>query len=175
MKKTIIKTCICFLDAAIWYLSSILPTWCYELECLKYHEQSDIFVIAETTCSLECLDGQICYTTTVFSCCKKCVNFQAFLKNSTLNFLNEIGCFFVKDDMTVFNDDYEQKIYIQRDYVENNHKHYEIDLPHILPKTKSCFTSSAVFTYRDFCGNCRNAFTSFLTDDLIVLYSYDHQ
>ena len=133
-------------------------------------------MLAETTCSLESSDGQICYTTTVFSCCKKCVNFQSFYKNSTSSFLNEIDCLFVKDDMTVFNDDYEQKIYTQRDYVQFNHKrNYEIELPHKLPKTKSCFTSSAVFTYRDFCRNCRNAFTSFLIDNLIVLYSYGHQ
>ena len=140
------------------------------MECLKYHQQDDIFVLAETTCSLESLDGQICYTITVFSCCKKCVNFQSFYKNSTSSFLNEIGCLFVEDDITVFNDDYEQKIYIQRDYVQSNRnlKYYEIELPYNLPKTKSCFTSSASFIYRDFCSKCRNAFTSFLTDNLIV-------
>ena len=173
MKKRIIRVCSCFLDIAVWYSIGNKGSWCFDLEFGTYYDKADLFVLAETTCSLEFVDGQICYTTTIYCCCKKCVNFLAFYKNSTLEFLNQINCLRVKKDMTVFNVDYEEQIYFPCFEVdEEENKSYEVDLPHILPEQKSCYTSSIVYTYMDFCEKCRNAFISFLTEDLIELVAY---
>ena len=173
MKKRIIRVCSCFLDIAVWYSIGDKGSWCFDLEFGTYYDKADLFVLAETTCSLEFVDGQICYTTTIYCCCKKCFNFLAFYKNSTLEFLNQINCLRVKKDMTVFNVDYEEQIYFPCFEVdEEENKSYEVDLPHILPEQKSCYTSSTVYTYMDFCEKCRNAFTSFLTEDLIELVAY---
>ena len=162
-----------FSGHCIWYSIGDKGSWCFDLEFGTYYDKADLFVLAETTCSLEFVDGQICYTTTIYCCCKKCVNFLAFYKNSTLEFLNQINCLRVKKDMTVFNVDYEEQIYFPCFEVdEEENKSYEVDLPHILPEQKSCYTSSTVYTYMDFCEKCRNAFTSFLTEDLIELVAY---
>ena len=173
MKKRIIRVCSCLLEIAVWYSLGDMGSWCFEIELLKYYEKADFFILPETTCSLEYVDGLICYTTTIYCCCKKCVNFLVFYKNSTSKFLNQIDCYCVRNDMTVFYDGYEQQIYIPREFeIDEENKPYEVDLPCILPEQKSCYTSSTVYTYMDFCGKCRNAFTSFLAEDLIELVAY---
>ena len=135
MKKRIIRVCSCLLEIAVWYSLGNMGSWCFEIELLKYYEKADFFVLAETTCSLELVEEQICYTTTIYCCCKKCVNFLVFYKNSTSKFLNQIDCSRVKNDMTVFCDGYEQQIYIPCFEVdEEENKSYEVDLPHILPE-----------------------------------------
>ena len=129
MKKRIIRVCSCLLEIAVWYSLGDMGSWCFEIELLKYYEKADFFLLAETTCSLEYVDGQICYTTTIYSCCKKCVNFLVFYKNSTSKFLNQIDCSHVKNDMTVFYDGYEQQIYIPREFEIDEENKVEVDLP----------------------------------------------
>ena len=66
MKKRIIRVCSCLLEIAVWYSLGDMGSWCFEIELLKYYEKADFFLLAETTCSLEYVDGQICYTTTIY-------------------------------------------------------------------------------------------------------------
>ena len=173
MKKTIIKTCICFLDAAVWFTTTdyYFPPWVYDMDCLKILYKEDIFVIGESS-HISCLDEAFLYTNIIISCCKKCVNFQANYEHATSEFLNKIHCLFVKDDMTVFDDGFNQKIYIQSDRSferrKNDKEIFEIELPRNLPQTKSCFTSSACFNYNDFCSKCKAAFTQYLVGDLLI-------
>ena len=80
MKKRIIRVCSCLLEIAVWYSLGDMGSWCFEIELLKYYEKADFFLLAETTCSLEYVDGQICYTTTIYY-------FWCFIKIQLRNFL----------------------------------------------------------------------------------------
>ena len=149
------------------------------MKCFELVPKVDIFMMKKRFNTSD-YGSDFCHHTVLVSCCKKYVNFQMVLENSIWNFFSRINCCYVREDMTVYYDGYEQQYYIQsnnyiRDY-NNNNQATCIDHETIIPEEparKSCFMSSARFCYRDFCANCKKVFKETIERQLIVFSRKD--
>ena len=105
MKKTIIKTCSCFLENAIWFVNSSksFPNWVYKANCYKTLRKDKIFILNERS-RIFASDSirEIVHHTSLVSCCIGCMRFQVSYETSIWNRLNVVECDHVQQDSTTF-------------------------------------------------------------------------
>ena len=83
MKKTVIKTCSCFLEKAVWfvYLPKLYPYWLYLSNSYDAKDSKDIFIMEHQT-AIYSLNDEIVHHMTMISYCVNCMKFQAVQENS---------------------------------------------------------------------------------------------
>ena len=83
MKKTVIKTCSCFLEKAVWfvYLPKLYPYWLYLSNSYDGKDSKDIFIMEHQT-AIYSVNDEIVHHMTMISYCVNCMKFQAVQENS---------------------------------------------------------------------------------------------
>ena len=166
MKKTIIKTCSCFLENAIWFVNSSksFPKWVYKANCYKTLRKDKIFILNERS-RIFASDSicEIVHHTSLISCCIDCMRFQVSYETSLWNRLNVVECDHVQQDYTTYGDGYDNEVFIQDSQVIDEYyrkrfggeserdesEEYEITFRE-KPFHKYCFTSSMKLRYKYF-------------------------
>ena len=119
MKKTVIKTCSCFVDKAIWFFNlsqkRVVNPW--RFDCVRSEKRLlDIIenkFIKEVRSTKNLVDEKICLKDTIVISCVDCFEFQLFLLSSEENcMLDTLNCRFVTSDCFTFGDDYSDEIFI---------------------------------------------------------------
>ena len=119
MKKTVIKTCSCFVDKAIWFVNlsqkRVVNPW--RFDCIRSENRLlDIIenkFIKEVRSTKNLVDEKICLKDTIVISCVDCFEFQLFLLSSEENcMLDTLNCRFVTSDFCTYGDDYSDEIFI---------------------------------------------------------------
>ena len=122
MIKTVIKTCSCFIDRAVWFINSPqihnLNPWYFDSTINpSYKKRKEEFLKNEfikevRTTKTRLNDYEVLLKITSVKSCVDCFNFQVSLlileENSLLDSLN---CTFVTSDMFTFSDDCNSDIF----------------------------------------------------------------
>ena len=191
MKKTVIKTCSCFIDKAVWFvnLSQKQPVNTLRFECFDPERRIvDILsnkFIKDIRSTKILVDGKICLKDTIVISCVDCFEFQLMLisiqENSMLDTLN---CRFVTYDYSTFDDYYSSDIFTENSQFVIENLFYSREQKELLfgnssdvelakqPLHKSCFTSLQKKCYRFFCTTCKRAYNKFFESNLYVFSSY---
>ena len=189
MKKTVIKTCSCFVDKAIWFVNlsqkRVVNPW--RFDCVRSENRLlDIIenkFIKEVRSTKNLVDEKICLKDTIVISCVDCFEFQLFLLSSEENcMLDTLNCRFVTSDCCTYGDDYSDEIFIGNSQFVHENYFYSREQREFLfrnggvklskqPLHKSCFISLQKKRYRFFCTTCKRAYNEFLEGKLHVFSS----
>ena len=189
MKKTVIKTCSCFVDKAIWFVNlsqkRIVNPW--RFDCVRSENRLlDIIenkFIKEVRSTKNLVDEKICLKDTIVISCVDCFEFQLFLLSSEENcMLDTLNCRFVTSDFCTYGDDYSDEIFIGNSQFVHENYFYSREQREFLfrnggvklskqPLHKSCFISLQKKRYRFFCTTCKRAYNEFFESKLHVFSS----
>ena len=119
MIKTVVKTCSCFVDMAIWFVNlsqkCVVNPW--RFDCVQSQDQildiiGNIFIKEIRSTKILDVDEKTLFKNTIVVSCVDCFEFQLMLislqENSMLDTLN---CRFVTSDCFTFDDDYSSDIF----------------------------------------------------------------
>ena len=147
MKKTVIKTCSCFIDKAIWFVNlsqkRVVNPW--RFDCVRSEKPLlDIIenkFIKEVRSRKNLVDETIWLKDTIVISCVDCSEFQLFLLSSEENcMLDTLNCRFVTSDFSTFGDDYSDDIFIGNSQFV--HENYSIHV-----NRESFFLETVVLNY----------------------------
>ena len=189
MKKTVIKTCSCFVDKAVWFVNlsqkRIVNPW--RFDCVRSEKRLlDIIenkFIKEVRSTKNLVDEKICLKDTIVISCVDCFEFQLFLLSSEENcMLDTLNCRFVTSDFCTYGDDYSDEIFIGNSQFVHENYFYSREQREFLfrnggvklskqPLHKSCFISLQKKRYRFFCTTCKRAYNEFFESKLHVFSS----
>ena len=189
MKKTVIKTCSCFVDKAIWFVNlsqkRVVNPW--RFDCVRSENRLlDIIenkFIKEVRSTKNLVDEKICLKDTIVISCVDCFEFQLFLLSSEENcMLDTFNCRFVTSDFCTYGDDYSDEIFIGTSQFVHENYFYSREQREFLfrnsgvklskqPLHKSCFISLQKKRYRFFCTTCKRAYNEFFESKLHVFSS----
>ena len=189
MKKTVIKTCSCFVDKAIWFVNlsqkRVVNPW--RFDCVRSENRLlDIIenkFIKEVRSTKILVDEKICLKDTIVISCVDCFEFQLFLLSSEENcMLDTLNCRFVTSDFCTYGDDYSDEIFIGNSQFVHENYFYSREQREFLfrnggvklskqPLHKSCFISLQKKRYRFFCTTCKRAYNEFFESKLHVFSS----
>ena len=189
MKKTVIKTCSCFVDKAIWFVNlsqkRVVNPW--RFDCVRSENRLlDIIenkFIKEVRSTKNLVDEKICLKDTIVISCVDCFEFQLFLLSSEENcMLDTLNCRFVTSDCCTYGDDYSDEIFIGNSQFVHENYFYSREQREFLfrnggvklskqPLHKSCFISLQKKRYRFFCTTCKRAYNEFFESKLHVFSS----
>ena len=189
MKKTVIKTCSCFVDKAVWFVNlsqkRIVNPW--RFDCVRSENRLlDIIenkFIKEVRSTKNLVDEKICLKDTIVISCVDCFEFQLFLLSSEENcMLDTLNCRFVTSDCCTYGDDYSDEIFIGNSQFVHENYFYSREQREFLfrnggvklskqPLHKSCFISLQKKRYRFFCTTCKRAYNEFFESKLHVFSS----
>ena len=189
MKKTVIKTCSCFVDKAIWFVNlsqkRVVNPW--RFDCVRSENRLlDIIenkFIKEVRSTKNLVDEKICLKDTIVISCVDCFEFQLFLLSSEENcMLDTLNCRFVTSDFCTYGDDYSDEIFIGNSQFVHENYFYSREQREFLfrnggvklskqPLHKSCFISLQKKRYRFFCTTCKRAYNEFFESKLHVFSS----
>ena len=189
MKKTVIKTCSCFVDKAIWFVNlsqkRVVNPW--RFDCVRSENRLlDIIenkFIKEVRSTKNLVDEKICLKDTIVISCVDCFEFQLFLLSSEENcMLDTLNCRFVTSDFSTYGDDYSDEIFIGNSQFVHENYFYSREQREFLfrnggvklskqPLHKSCFISLQKKRYRFFCTTCKRAYNEFFESKLHVFSS----
>ena len=189
MKKTVIKTCSCFVDKAIWFVNlsqkRVVNPW--RFDCVRSENRLlDIIenkFIKEVRSTKNLVDEKICLKDTIVISCVDCFEFQLFLLSSEENcMLDTLNCRFVTSDCCTYGDDYSDEIFIGNSQFVHENYFYSREQREFLfrnggvklskqPLHKSCFISLQKKRYRFFCTTCKRAYNEFFEGKLHVFSS----
>ena len=189
MKKTVIKTCSCFVDKAIWFVNlsqkRVVNPW--RFDCVRSENRLlDIIenkFIKEVRSTKNLVDEKICLKDTIVISCVDCFEFQLFLLSSEENcMLDTLNCRFVTSDFCTYGDDYSDEIFIGNSQFVHENYFYSREQREFLfrnggvklskqPLHKSCFISLQKKRYRFFCTTCERAYNEFFEGKLHVFSS----
>ena len=189
MKKTVIKTCSCFVNKAIWFVNlsqnCVVNPW--RFDCVRSENRLlDIIenkFIKEVCSTKNLVDEKICLKDTIVISCVDCFEFQLFLLSSEENcMLDTLNCRFVTSDCCTYGDDYSDEIFIGNSQFVHENYFYSREQREFLfrnggvklskqPLHKSCFISLQKKRYRFFCTTCKRAYNEFFESKLHVFSS----
>ena len=189
MKKTVIKTCSCFVDKAIWFVNlsqkRVVNPW--RFDCVRSENRLlDIIenkFIKEVRSTKNLVDEKICLKDTIVISCVDCFEFQLFLLSSEENcMLDTLNCRFVTSDFCTYGDDYSDEIFIGNSQFVHENYFYSREQREFLfrnggvklskqPLHKLCFISLQKKRYRFFCTTCKRAYNEFFESKLHVFSS----
>ena len=189
MKKTVIKTCSCFVDKAIWFVNlsqkRVVNPW--RFDCIRSENRLvDIIenkFIKEVRSTKNLVDEKICLKDTIVISCVDCFEFQLFLLSSEENcMLDTLNWRFVTSDFSTYGDDYSDEIFIGNSQFVHENYFYSREQREFLfrnggvklskqPLHKSCFISLQKKRYRFFCTTCKRAYNEFFESKLHVFSS----
>ena len=189
MKKTVIKTCSCFVNKAIWFVNlsqkRVVNPW--RFDCVRSENRLlDIIenkFIKEVRSTKNLVDEKICLKDTIVISCVDCFEFQLFLLSSEENcMLDTLNCRFVASDFFTYGDDYSDDIFIENSQFMYENYFYLREQREFLfrnggvklskqPLHKSCFISLQKKRYRFFCTTCKRAYNEFFESKLHVFSS----
>ena len=189
MKKTVIKTCSCFVDKAIWFVNlsqkRVVNPW--RFDCVRSENRLlDIIenkFIKEVRSTKNLVDEKICLKDTIVISCVDCFEFQLFLLSSEENcMLDTLNCRFVTSDFCTYGDDYSDEIFIGNSQFVHENYFYSREQREFLfrnggvklskqPLHKSCFISLQKKRYIFFCATCKRAYNEFFESKLHVFSS----
>ena len=189
MKKTVIKTCSCFVDKAIWFVNlsqkRVVNPW--RFDCVRSENRLlDIIenkFIKEVRSTKNLVDEKICLKDTIVISCVDCFEFQLFLLSSEENcMLDTLNCRFVTSDFCTYGDDYSDEIFIGNSQFVHENYFYSREQREFLFRNggvklskqslhKSCFISLQKKRYRFFCTTCKRAYNEFFESKLHVFSS----
>ena len=189
MKKTVIKTCSCFVDKAIWFVNlsqkRVVNPW--RFDCVRSENRLlDIIenkFIKEVRSTKNLVDEKICLKDTIVISCVDCFEVQLFLLSSEENcMLDTLNCRFVTSDCCTYGDDYSDEIFIGNSQFVHENYFYSREQREFLfrnggvklskqPLHKSCFISLQKKRYRFFCTTCKRAYNEFFESKLHVFSS----
>ena len=113
MRKTTIKMCFCFLDRAVWFInnSRLLPYWVLNSKLKNKDDTTnddEHFILERRT-----TNDNFIFKQTIVCSCMDCFRFQVSI-SSDENFscLSNIDCRFVKKDLNVFDDTFNDDIFV---------------------------------------------------------------
>ena len=143
-EKTIIKTCICFLDAAVLYVKTADPSFNYNIKCRSMYPRKKIFCL-QNRMSIHYGEKRESSIDTFVSICVKRAKFQFALKAS-LGGLDNVRCLFVKNNVFV-----PDELNYFGEMTDNGCK--ETADFRRRPSVNSCFTES-ILDFNKFCSSC---------------------
>ena len=182
MRKTVIKTGSCFLEKAVWYMSSLelKPHWFFYTALGSSGISSDCFIVERHT-SVHSVDGEIAFKETIVTSCVNCCKFQVTLPvEPIISELNKLNCRFVSYDMNVFSDDFDSYVFVGNAqfvvgrYFLGEKCDEKIEFRK-RPLHKSCFTSLKKLCYKYLCTNCKKFYYNFIEKDLHILFRIDNE
>ena len=160
MRKTIIKTCSCFLDRAVWFMNTpkLKPYWFFDIAIPSSGINSDRFILERRT-SNNFVNGEFVFKETIVRSCVDCFIFQVKLPiDPIISMLNDVKYRFVHRDMNVFDDNFNNEIFTgncqfvvenyfyPREVFESQFENEKIDFIK-QPLHKSCFVSLQVISF----------------------------
>ena len=163
--------CFCFLDRAVWFInnSRLLPYWVLSSKVKKEDDTTndDEHFILESRISN---DNSIFKQTIVCSCID-CFRFQVSI-SSDENFscLSNVDCQFIKKDLNVFDDTFNDDIFVgDHQFVVSRYFREQLlamtEREKIVfirrPSHKPCFTSLGKKRYKYFCTSCKKIYNGF--------------
>ena len=189
MIKTVIKTCSCFVDNAVWFVNlsqkCVVNPWrifdCNEPENRIVDIIGNKFIREIRTIKI-IDDKNLVQKNTIVVSCVDCFEFQLFLisveENSMLDTLN---CRFVTSDCFTYGDDYSDDIFTGNSQFVYENYFYSREQKELLfrdgdvklskqPLHKSCFTSLQKKRYRFFCTTCKKVYNDFFESNLHVFF-----
>ena len=189
MKKTVIKTCSCFVDKAIWFVNlsqkRVVNPW--RFDCVRSEGRLIGIIenkfIKEIRLAKIIVDEKICFKDTIVISCVDCFNFQLFLLSFEENcMLDTLNCRFVTSDCFSYDDDYSSDIFTGNSQFVHENYFYLREQRELLFRDanvklskqhlhKSCFISLQKKRYRFFCTTCKRAYNEFLEGKLHVFSS----
>ena len=189
MKKTVIKTCSCFVDKAIWFVNlsqkRIVNPWRFDC-VISESRLVDIIenkFIKDIRSKKIIVDEKICFKDTIVILCVDCFKFQLFLLSFEENcFLDTLNCRFVTSDCFTYDDDYSSDIFTGNSQFVHENYFYSREQREIIFRDddvrlskqalhKSCFISLQKKRYRFFCTTCKRAYNEFFENKLHVFSS----
>ena len=190
MIKTLIKTCSCFVDNAVWFVilsqKRVVNPWrfdCIEPENRIMDIVGNKFIKEIRTIKIFDEKKNLDQKNTIFVSCVDCFEFHLFLisleENSMLDTLN---CRFVTSDCFTYGDDYSDDIFTGNSQFVYESYFYSHEQKELLfrdgdvklskqPLHKSCLTSLQKKRYRFFCTTCKKAYNDFFESNLHVFSS----
>ena len=180
MIKSVIKTCCCFVDKAVWFVNQLqsVPLWHFD-HVKRQSRIEDILkekFIKEIRTVRSYIDGKILVKNTIIVSCVKCFEFQLLELSSRANSIfDAINCRFVTTDCFSYSDDFTNDIFTgNSQFVVENYSllHEQRELLFLnagsntdnfirRPLHKSCFTSLQKNRYRFFCTTCKKVYNEF--------------
>ena len=111
MRKTVIKTCSCFLEKKVWYINSppSYPHWLFDA---GIYDNLKTFILKKHN-SFHIVSGTCIIRETVVSFRMDYFKFQVdLLFDSIFSGLNSLNYRFVTDDNTCFDDSFDNEIFV---------------------------------------------------------------
>ena len=114
MRRTTIKVCFCFLDRAVWFInnSRLLPYWFFNSKVKNEDDtvnDDEHFILERRTSN----DNFIFKQTIVRVWTVSSFRFQVSISsNENFSCLSNIDCSFVKKDLNVFDDTFNDDIFV---------------------------------------------------------------
>ena len=111
MRKTVIKTCSCFLEKTVWYINSptSYPHWLFDA---GRYDNLKTFILKKRN-SFHIVSGTCIIRETVVSFRMDCFKFQVdLLFDSIFSGLNSLNYRFVSNDNTCFDDGFDNEIFV---------------------------------------------------------------
>ena len=185
MTKTTIKMCFCFLDRAVWFInnSRLLSYWFLNSKLKNKDDTAnddEHFILERRT-----TNDNFIFKQTIVCLCMDCFRFQLSISpDENFSCLSNIDCRFVKIDLNVFDDTFNDDIFVgDHQFVVSKYFQPKEQLLAMTergkivflkrPMYKSCFTSLRKKRYKYFCKSCKKIYNDFFEKKLHVFSRID--